>query len=144
MTDQAPTETPAPTSTPSTAQDLANMLLRDLPAKRWFEISRALAMPAEDAMQDMLAILVIAANERNRQLQAEQAAAGHKVRVFDDFGRFLNMGFIELSEAAGLSDEAEAEDTDDESGDADPKSGSDDGLVADEGHVLSADGGPTV
>lgn len=121
---------------PSSAQDLADMLLRELPAKRWFDISRALAMPAEDAMQDMLAILVIAANERNRKIQA--AAGG---RVFDDFKRFLEMGFLDLSEAAGISGTPTAP----EDGDAGPKSdGGGGGLVEISGEVLSADGGSAV
>lgn len=121
---------------PSSAQDLADMLLHELPAKRWFDISRALGMPAEDAMQDMLAILVIAANERNRKIQA--AAGG---RVFDDFKRFLEMGFLDLSEAAGIvAGAADAED-----GDAGPKSGGGGGgLVEISGPVLPADGGAAV
>ena len=103
---------------------LENMLLREIPARRWFLIAQRLDQTAEDIMQSALAMMVVAANERHR------AETGK-----DDFARFLDMAFLDLVDASGLNELV------DESGDADPKSGDASGdLLAGEGPVLSGDG----
>lgn len=98
----------------SKSDQLENMLLRDIPAHRWFLISQRMDQRVEDIMQSTLAMLVVAANERHR------AETGK-----DDFARFLNMGFLDLVDASGVNEIDDPADEDgDESGgdDDDPKS----------------------
>lgn len=103
---------------PDQMNQLESMLLRDIPARRWFLISQRLDQDVEFIMQSFLSLLVVAANERHR------AETGK-----DDFAKFLDMGFVDLVEASGVN---EIEIEQDAGDDDDPKSG----VLADEGEVL--------
>lgn len=114
------------------SDQLENMLLRTIPAQRWFVISRQMDMPADEIMQSMLAMLVVAANERQRQ-----AAAAAGQRVTDDLGRFLAMPFLDLVEASGVNEI----DDDGEAAESGPKSGEPGGdVLEDPGAVVPGDG----
>lgn len=116
--------------TDTDTKNLETVLLRTIPAKRWFLISKRLDMQVDEIMETTLAIMIVAANERHREQTGK-----------DDFARFLNMGFLDLAEACGLNDD-DGESSDESEDDADPKSG--DGgreLVEEAGPVLP-DHGP--
>lgn len=132
-----------PTTTePVTAKpplDLDQLILK-IPAKRWFLIRRALNMPTGEILEDLVAQLVVAANERNR-----------KTTKKDDFVRFLEMTFEELSafvgvEVAGDDDSKSDAPTPVVGGGADGRepavaaAGGPDRLLDGEGAVLSGDG----
>lgn len=112
----------------SKSDQLETMLLRNIPAKRWFLISQRLDQPVEQIMQSTLAMMVVAANERHREETGKDA-----------FAKFLDMGFIDLVEASGLN-EIDADDDADGGEDGDPKSGTAGAeLLAGEGEVLPPD-----
>lgn len=69
----------------------------DMPMKRWFLASKRLDMTQEEILNNSMAVLVVAANEK----------AGAEDGNFDQFNKFLDFGLRDLNSFLGLSDDAE-------------------------------------
>lgn len=75
-----------------------DQLMLQIPARRWLAIRRAMDATSTEILNDIVMQLVVAANEQNR------AGTGR-----DDWDRFLNLGFTDLSLFLGLITQADVD-----------------------------------
>lgn len=87
----------------SAARSVGDLVNR-IPARRWFAIRRALDMTFEDIIQDPVAMMCVAANEKHRERHGR-----------DDWDTVLNMGLTELTAATGVTGVTSADDLDPDS-----------------------------
>lgn len=121
-------------------QSIDDLMLR-ISSRRWLAIRRAMDATSTEILNDIVMQLTVAANEKHR---------GETGR--DDWDRFLDMGFKDLSLFLDLISEDEAADPKSDAADRDePRGDTDrpaavgaagggDGLPAGEGPVVSGDG----